>query len=161
MAVLAVAAGVLGRLVWGRELRQRSRPVALIAALVAGVVLELLASRLLSGTTSVVAAVTGYSLLCAFALANRLHPGMLLVTAGLLANATVLLANNGMPVSGMPINSTSGDHHGLRPGGHMTALADVIPFLSERMSPGDVVLSLGGAVAVFTWIPAGRQRRVA
>jgi hypothetical protein len=127
----------------------------------AGAVAELSAAHLLGSTTSVAVALAGYALLCAFGLSNRLHPGMLLVTAGLLANATVILADAGMPVAGVPAGASSGYHHGLRPGDHLTALADVIPVTSERLSPGDVVLSAGGAVSLFTWVPPVRRRRLA
>jgi hypothetical protein len=159
LALVAVAAGVLGRLAAGRR-SVRGRPVGL-GLLAAGAVAVLAASAG-SGRWAVAAVLAGFALLAAFAWSNRARTGMVLAAVGLLANATVVAADGGMPVEGLSAAVASGYHHGLRPGDRITPLADVVPlpFVGDRASPGDLALAAGAAVAVFAWPEdAGARRR--
>lgn len=104
-------------------------------------------------------AVAGYALLAVLALRLRHRPGMVLVTAGVLSNLVVILADAGMPVANMDPGTVSGLHHGLSRADHLTALSDVIPVPVLRLtaSPGDLVVGVGAAVAAFAWLTTPRR----
>lgn len=84
-------------------------------------------------------------------------PGIWLVTAGGLANLTVILANGGrMPVAAAlagPLLSRGavGQYTLMGPGTNLTFLADWISIgpIPEAYSPGDLLIALGIAVVVF------------
>jgi hypothetical protein len=96
--------------------------------------------------------------LAGFLLANLGLPGILLVTAGAVANAAVILANGAMPVSRAALLAVSpravdfepAKHRLLSDGDRLSWLADVIPLplLRTVVSAGDVVLAAGVAVLV-------------
>lgn len=113
-------------------------------------------SRLPTTGAAAALAVTGYGLLALLAVRLRHHPGMAMVAAGLLSNLAVILADAGMPVTTMDPGAVSGLHHGLTSADRLTALADIIsvPVLGVTASPGDLVLSLGAALAAFAWLTA-------
>ena len=165
--MVAVVLGAAAGLVAGRRPLQVSathigRPnVILLAAGLAAAG----CSRLPVGGAAPGLAVAGYALLGMLALRLRHRPGMVLVAAGLLSNLAVILADAGMPVATMDPGTVSGLHHGLSRADHLSALSDVIavPILRLTASPGDLVLSVGAAVAAFTWLttprpPAGPQQ---
>jgi hypothetical protein len=93
------------------------------------------------------------------ALANRRHPGMVLLGVGLLLNLAVISANWGMPVIGAVqagvqrrgapvIASTDRIHVPLTSRSRLAALGDVVSLpvygsLRALMSPGDVLLLTG------------------
>ncbi len=160
LAVVAVVLGAAAGLLAGR----RPRPAAatgagrLEPALLAAGLASAGCSRLPVGGAAPALAVTGYGLLAVLAVRLRHHPGMVLVAAGMLSNLAVILADAGMPVATMDPAAVSGLHHGLTSADHLTALADVIsvPALGLTASPGDLVVSLGAAVAAFAWLTAPR-----
>jgi hypothetical protein len=103
----------------------------------------------------------GYALLAGFALLNHRHAGLVLVAAGLLANLLVIGVDGGMPVRGLPAGvPVDGLHHGLSAGDSLTGLSDTVRLapLHEIVSPGDLLVALGGAVAVFSWLEPGPAR---
>jgi Family of unknown function (DUF5317) len=100
-----------------------------------------------------------YSLLVVFALLNLRVAGMPLVLVGLVLNATVIIANGGMPVAREAlVRSDQGDvlqllidegaakHHLLTEDDVLTPLADVIPIpspIAQVVSVGDVFVYAG------------------
>lgn len=171
LAVLALAAGALAGWLSGRRPGFRAGSWRAPALVPAGAALLLAGARFVGGGPGVGCMAAGYSLLTAFAVANARHPGLALVGVGLVANLVVIVANGGMPVRGVPPGlGTGGHHHGLSSRDRLTALSDTVALsaLHETVSPGDVVVALGGAVAVFFWLapapstgtgPARRRRR--
>jgi hypothetical protein len=161
LAGLALLAGVAAGWLAGRRppLDDLARRVLSVrgAILVAGVVL-LAISRWTPGSAGLALMVSGYALLVAFVIPygrNAHRPGLVLAGLGLLANAIVITADGGMPVSGLaPGVAAAGHHHGLSTRDHLTGLSDDIRLspLSETVSPGDLLISLGAAVAVFGWL---------
>ncbi len=105
----------------------------------------------------------GYAVGAGFGVLNRRHPGAVLVSAGLIANLLVVALNGGMPVSGLAAGVPAGaHHHGLGAGDRLAFLADdvVVPVTGERVSAGDLLVALGGAVMAFSWAePAVRAER--
>lgn len=106
------------------------------------------------------AGLSGWSLLLlsqllvvAFLVANRTLPGVGLVAAGLLLNATVMAANRAMPVDPAAIAALGIEGAVVSPGKHTLAtssthlpwLADTIPvpWLRSILSIGDLVLAIG------------------
>lgn len=103
-----------------------------------------------------------YALLVAFVWVNRRLPAAPLILVGLLMNAVVIAANQGMPVSEAAIRAnagndvilTSGDdakHHLMTDDDVLTWFADVIPVpppIRAVVSIGDVLLYLGVACFV-------------
>ena len=124
------------------------------ALLAGGAVLSPIGLWVTAGTASAVAAVAGYALLAGYSWRHRTHPGMTMVLAGLVSNLTVITVNAGMPVRGLSPGISTGLHHGMTAADRLTGLADVIslPVLGMTVSPGDLVLSLGGAIAAFFWL---------
>ena len=133
-----------------------------IALLSGGTVLSPIGLWVTSGLVSAVTTAVGYTLLAVYAWRQRTHPGMALVSVGLLANLAVIAVDGGMPVEGLAPGLSSGLHHGLTRADHLGALADVItlPALGLTASPGDLVLSLGAAIAAFDWVSGHRRQRV-
>lgn len=84
---------------------------------------------------------------------NRHLPGLVLVAAGLAANAIVMAANGAMPVSSEaiaalglgPVEVPPGKHVLLDPSTRLPWLADVIPVAPLRsiISVGDILLAAG------------------
>lgn len=164
LALIAlVAGGVAGLLLGGRPrnlARIRLRGVGL---LVAGAVAQVVGSYWTAGPTATAILVGGYVLLAGFALLNGSVAGMVLIAAGLAANALVVGLNGGMPVRGVaPSAALGARHHGERPGDRLTVLGDVVNIgpLHQIVSAGDIVLATGVAVTVVTLLgPAGARRR--
>lgn len=164
LALLAVAAGALAGWLSGRRPGFRAGSWRAPALVPAGAVLLLAGARFVGGGSAVGCMAAGYALLAAFAVANARHPGLALVAVGLVANLVVTVANGGMPVRGVPPGlGTGGRHHGLSSRDRLSALSDTVRLspINETVSPGDVVVALGGAVAVFFWlspVPSGLTR---
>lgn len=159
LALIAVVCGAAGGLLAGRRPPRRSGvPLPALAAALAG------ALCLTAGRGWLPAAAAGYALLLAAAALEWRRVGMVLVAAGLLANVAVIAADGGMPVKGLPPGAAAGPlHHGASAGDRLVALSDVIavPVVSETVSPGDVALSLGGAVVMFFWLEPRRRLEAA
>lgn len=118
----------------------------------AGLALLLAGTQVARGGAALTPAIAGYAALAAFAAANRDRPGLMLVAVGLVANATVTAVNGGMPVSGAAPGAGLGPlHHGLSRADTLTWLADTmrIPFFGETVSPGDLLMAAGVAVAAL------------
>jgi hypothetical protein len=149
----AVAAGLAIGILAGRRPRPGPPAFRAVAFLAGGVVCET------AGAEWWASVLTGYVLLLCFALIERRRPGMVLVVVGLAANLTVIAADHGMPVKGLaPAAEAGARHHGLGPGDHLGALADVIEVPGGSvMSPGDLVLCLGAAVAAFATLEPRRR----
>ena len=131
-------------------------------ALAAGALCELVSSLWVGGAAGLALLFAGYALLICFAARNLAVAGSVLVVAGLVANLTVIAADGGMPVRGLPPAAGFGPrHHGLRPGDHLTALGDVVavPALGEVFSAGDLLLAGGVATMLVTVNLAPRRRR--
>lgn len=130
---------------------------------VAGVVL-VVGERWVGGGSGLAVMSAGYAGLIGFALANGRRRGLALIAVGLLGNLAVTVADGGMPVRHQPAGVQIGDHHhGLSRADHLAGLADDIPvsLLGETVSPGDLLIAAGGAVAFFFWLEpeAARTRR--
>jgi hypothetical protein len=137
----------------------------------AGLALLLAGTQVAGGGPALTPAVAGYAALAAFAAANRDRPGLMLVAVGLVANAAVTAVNGGMPVAGAAPGAELGPlHHGLSTADTLTWLADTmrIPFFRETVSPGDLLMAAGVAVAAFAGLggaptpdgPAGKRPAV-
>jgi hypothetical protein len=161
LALVALCIGSLMGLALGRRPPASRRPWRAGPLLVSGVLLAGIGDHW-RGAAGLGVEIAGYILLVGFALANHRHTGLLLIAAGLTTNLVVMAADGGMPVRGLyPAAAASGHHHGLSRDDHLTALADdmSLPGTDETVSPGDVVLALGGAVAILAWLEPGRRRR--
>ncbi|MFA9445087.1 DUF5317 domain-containing protein [Egicoccus sp. AB-alg6-2] len=103
-------------------------------------------------------------LVVGWVVANRHLPGLVLVAAGLAANALVMAANGAMPVSPEAIAALGIEGAEVPPGKHMLLdadtrlpwLADIIPVPPIRsiISVGDLVLAAGLVPlthALMTW----------
>lgn len=163
LAVIAVILGVAAGLAVGREARVgllgEVRPLDAVALL--GGLLLALGARLPLGRAGCTAmAAAGYGLLALEALRLRRHAGLTMISAGLVANVAVILADEGMPVSSMSPGTVSGLHHGLTSADRLPGLADVVavPLLGLTASAGDLVIGLGAAVAAFAWLTAPGDR---
>ncbi len=164
LAAIAVVVGAaLGAATGRRPPRRGGRPDRMdVALLAAGALLSAVGTWVAAGDPGVAVAAAGYALLAGFAGRHREHPGMVLIAAGLVANLVVMAADGGMPVRGLAPGVSNGLHHSLTSADHLPALSDVIavPALGLTVSPGDLVLSLGGAMAAFGWLVDPRRRPV-
>ena len=112
-----------------------------------------------------------YGLLLAFALANIRQTGMSLILLGLACNATVIVANGGMPVSEEALRDSgqvdviqllreegAAKHHRLDDDDVLTPLADVIPVpapIRQVVSIGDVFV-YAGLIWLIAWAMRAR-----
>lgn len=108
----------------------------------------------IAGPTVVALLLVSEALVLAFCVVNWYRSGMALVGTGFLLNATVILANRGMPVSADALVRLGADpatmqivgkHRLLTDTTRLPALADVIPIppLPMILSVGDLVLVAG------------------
>jgi hypothetical protein len=167
-----------GRLRYLEQLPYHSLPLlgGALAALLGGTLLALagLPARPTQGAGLALAA----ALTLAFCLRSRAVAGLGLVSAGLLLNALVVLANGGMPVSadaarraGLDPSATVADsrHLPATAGTRLRPLGDAIPvplpLRREVVSPGDLLGAAGMAQLVATAMllggPAGQRRPTA
>jgi hypothetical protein len=160
----AVAVGLaLGLVVGGRPRFVADHTIRGMALLVAGLLLQALATLVNLGGAANLAILGSYGLLVAFAVANVRLVGMAIVTLGLVANFAVIAVNGGMPVRAQSIVSAGAApsevphlHYGTkrhleRPSDRLTFLADVVPVrpLHEVVSFGDLVMAVGVADVLF------------
>lgn len=108
----------------------------------------------IDGPSIVALLLVSEALVLAFCVVNWYRSGMVLVGLGFLLNATVILANRGMPVSPDALRRLGADpatlpvvgkHRLMTDATHLPALADVIPIppLPMILSVGDLVLVAG------------------
>jgi hypothetical protein len=102
------------------------------------------------------------------AVRNRRIAGMALAGAGVALNLLVIAVNGAMPVSLDALRTVQprlvdlpgGLHRAVPDGGRLGLLGDVValPLLGAVISPGDILLAIGGAVSVVALMvrPAGR-----
>jgi len=167
VALVAVTGGALARWLFGRghgsdPSDASARGWRWAALLVAGALMTGLGSRAIGGVAGVTVLEAGYVLAAIFAVANWRRAGLLLIALGLAANATVIAVDDGMPVRGIaPGLPAAGHHHGLSRRDPLGALGDamVLPVGHETISPGDVLVALGGSVLVFGWLEPLYRRR--
>lgn len=156
LAAVALLAGAAAALVacllaGRRPVAGSGWPRAVGLAPLAALVL-LAGDRWFGGAVGLALTATGYALLTGFAAANWRRPGMVLIGVGLLTNVAVIAADGGMPVRYQPPGVALGHHHhGLSSRDHLAGLADIVPVpaLGETVSPGDLLIGAGGALAVF------------
>jgi hypothetical protein len=111
-----------------------------------------------------------FALLFAFAIVNLKVAGFPLILIGVVLNFTVIVANNGMPVSRHALEASGqtstlayliehggAKHHLAGPGDHLLFLGDVIAVrpIQQAVSLGDIFTYSG----VFWLIAAGMRRR--
>jgi len=161
LSLIAVAVGLtIGALAGGSWRHAARAPVKNLALLLAGAACECVAAWWGSGWAGFGLVVAGFAFLLGFAASNLAITGMVLVAAGLLSNLVVIVVNGGMPVRGAPATATYGPrHHGLRPGDHLTGLADVVHvgFLGQTISAGDIVLAVGVATVIAALLQPARR----
>jgi hypothetical protein len=165
MLVLAAAivAAVVVALAAGRRLRAApaTGPVRAVLLLAAGAVCLAVGPQVGGSLLGALLTVCGYALLLLFTVANRRHPGLVLIAVGVAANLTVVAADRGMPVKGLPPGVAAGStHHGLNTRDRLSFLGDDIRLADETLSPGDMTIAAGAALAAFFWLePSPDYRR--
>lgn len=172
--VVALAAGlVIGLVLGGRPRHLAQKHFRWWLLLPLGVALQLLVDA--DGVPAPHALlVVSYAYLLVFCAANLRHTGMGLVLIGIALNATVIAANNGMPVReravyqaaivepGETIAIDEVKHNVEDDRTRLPFLADIIPVKPFRqvLSFGDMVLSVGVAdLLVHLLLPPGGRRR--
>jgi uncharacterized protein DUF5317 len=138
-----------------------------------GVALQLVP---LTGALGTAAVLGSFVALIVFATANLRAPGFVPILLGLLLNALVISANQGMPVTRHALAASNQaetltdlvrnggtKHHLADEGTALLPLGDVIPIgspVDQAISIGDVLIHLGGAWFMVAAMPR-RQRRIA
>lgn len=165
--VVAVAAGGRPRNIPAERLRWPTLTVVAVALYWAPSLLGA------SSSAAVALILCSYAALLAFALANLRLTGMAVVAVGLVLNALVIAANDGMPVDRGAVVSTGlaqpGELEGIElgparkwqePGDRLAVLGDVVPVavLDEVVSFGDLVLAAGLANVGFRLLRPTRRR---
>lgn len=176
VAVVLVAAVLLGWAARGRVRRLLRQPLAGGWLLVAGAAVLLAGGRVALAADLPVAYPVGSAgaaaAVAAFLLRNRRLPGVPLVALGLVLNAAVVGANGAMPVSaaaavraGVPVTVVATGHDPrhtlLGPSTRLAALADrwplALPRYAEVVSAGDVLVAAGlGLLVVMAMTGAPR-----
>lgn len=188
LLLVAVTVGALIGLVRGGSLRAAGRvslPKVPVLGIWASLALQLAASRAGEATSSrsveIALLLAGYALVGAACLAlwprlrtasRAARTGAALAIGGWAANAVVVTANGGMPVSraALRLAGYEGDpdfsagilaKHVELGGAHFAALADVIPIpgLAIAVSAGDLALAVGSALLVFAALGGQRTER--
>ncbi|HEY6567839.1 MAG TPA: DUF5317 domain-containing protein [Actinomycetota bacterium] len=159
VAIIVLAALIVGFVARG-SLRNFERiQIHWWAVALVGLVLQAIPVPARDGTRWAVGLLlASYVLLIAFVWVNRRLPAAPLILAGLLLNAVVIAANQGMPVSGSAIVTSGGSdvivasgdakHHLMTDEDVLTWFADVIPVpppIRAIVSIGDVLLYSGVA----------------
>ena len=161
MLVSSVAVGGLAGLLFRGDWRNL-RSVRIIWWPLALVALAVRVAALALGLPALVH-VVAIGLVAAVAARNWQIPGALLIAAGSILNATVILLNGGMPFDpaaatavGALMLGNDDLHQPLGPDTRLPWLADVIPMGLFRTvySVGDVIIAAGGF-----WIPFSILRR--
>jgi hypothetical protein len=141
--------------------------------LVVGVFVPVLVDRI-DPSHSVALVVLALLALVVFTLRNRRLAGMAIVAVGVLANLTVLVLNDGMPVRRDALVSAglatqqeldrveiAGVQRLERPGDRLVALGDVIPLraTSQVLSIGDLVILVGLADVAANLLTGTRRKQ--
>lgn len=175
---VAVLAGLTGGLAAGGRLANVSRrPLRVLGALGAAVVLQALPVLIDVGDATALACILGsYALLLAFTAANLRLVGMPVVLLGLVLNIAVITLNAGMPVRAEALLTVERDlaaadlaavdfgakRHLETGEDRLAFLGDVVPVrvLGEVLSFGDLILAVGIADVVFRLLgPTAAVRR--
>jgi hypothetical protein len=168
-----VAATVVGLLAGGTLRDFPSTRIRGAWLALAGVVLQFIP---LGGAAGIAMLYASFVALMAFAFLNiRVH-GFALILLGLALNATVIVANQGMPVTrnaleGSHQSATLNDlianggakHHLADTGTNLLQLGDVIPLgepVDQAISVGDVCMQLGAAWFIVFCMPRRHPRTV-
>ncbi len=161
MPLIAVA--LIVGLVLGRALPRRQPPRLRGAPIAASGVLMTGGSWAVSGGVGAALLVGGLIVLTLVATINHQVLGAPVLAAGLALNALVVAVNGAMPVQAASVHQAGlvdrgelatadlGSHRRVeQPGDHLTVLDDRIPIrpLSAVVSPGDIAIALGVALAV-------------
>ncbi len=156
LGVATVVVALVWALAGGRGLDPRVPVVRWLPVAVLGIAGQTAIARLaLQGEDLVAAEVLTLAALLAACLVNTHLPGITALTAGVVANATVVLANAGMPVSLDAVRAidgavasvpVAGAHHVLDAATRLPVLADTLPlaWFGRVVSPGDALLVVGG-----------------
>jgi hypothetical protein len=162
MLVSGLLAGfVLGLATGGNWRNLKMFELRVWPALLAGIGAR--AAAPLFGALAVGASVVGLVLVALVALVNRVVPGAWLIALGSALNATVTLANGGMPVdpAALALSAKAAPSDGLHvilgPETRVPFLADVLlaPVVNNIYSLGDLLIAVGGFWMAFRLV---RQR---
>lgn len=175
--LLTIGSVVLGVAI-GLSLTPRTtrfaRPrVHAVGALAAGVIGQLVASRL-TGSPAVLLAVASLGALVAFAVANLHLAGMGVLTIGLCMNLLMILENGGMPVrprslvvagvvesDQLDAIQLRGPRHLERASDELTAFGDIIPMPGHVVSYGDLIIAVATVDVIVHLSRRQRRRQVA
>lgn len=113
----------------------------------------------LTGEVQVAGEVVSLAALLATCIVNPRLPGMVAVTAGVVANAIAIVGNAGMPVAASGVRAAGGSpaavplvghHHLLNGSSNLPLLADTlgITWLDVVVSPGDALLMVGAVIVL-------------
>src|SRR5688500_15140863 len=162
--LVAATVGVLAGLLRGGSIRRIGTAGFRVWSLLGAGVLLQLASAFVGGTAGTALLVTSYVALVGFGAANARVVGMAVVAVGMAANALVIAANGGMPVTGDAIVAAGivdGDaldgidfgtkRHLATDDDSILFLADIIPVRPTRevLSFGDLIIAIGLADVLF------------
>lgn len=166
LGVLTVGIALAWALAGGRGLHPRVPPVGWLPILGLGL-LGLAVGGWVEpvGPPAVALALVAHAALVAVGIVNFRLPGAAALTAGLLANGAVVVANAGMPVAPDAVVALGGDpatlplagpHQLLTDATRLPWLGDVvgIGWLDRVVSPGDALL-VAGAVLLLTHALSG------
>lgn len=171
--VIGLAGGiVLTRLVTaGRIDWRRQPPLLWIPVGVVGVSL-LAASSWATGDVFVALRTVATAALVALGLVNHGRRGARLLTAGVVANGLVVIANAGMPVAADAVVTAGGPRGGILDLGryHLQTDTTVLPWLADTLgigwlrvvvSPGDLLVAAGAVVVIATTLADLASRQAA
>jgi hypothetical protein len=161
--VVGIVAGIAAG---GRPRFASLRPIRWVVVLLGGVALQLVGVAAgVNETIGLGCLLASYALLVVFALVNIRMVGMPIVLVGLLLNAAVIGANQGMPVRADAIATVDDSRtpaeilaldfdakrHIEEPDDRLAILGDVVPIepLRQVVSFGDLILAFGLLNVVF------------
>jgi hypothetical protein len=167
-AALAVVVGlVIGRATGGSTAAFARLSLRTWPLLVGGAVMQTLAQIDALDRIAYPLVVASYAALLVVGVRNLHLVGMGLVVAGIALNASVIVANHGMPVrpsaaEAAGVDRVAAGHHFERPSDRLVALGDVLPArpLGEVLSVGDLILAVGLADLVVRMTRRGPARSV-
>ncbi|HKJ56651.1 MAG TPA: DUF5317 family protein [Nitriliruptoraceae bacterium] len=157
---LAGGIGLMRMVTAGRMGWRRDPPLLWIPVGVVGMGL-LVASSWVSGDSFVALRTVATAALVAVGLVNHGRRGARLLTAGVVANGLVVIANAGMPVAADAVVAAGGPPGGVLDLGRFDLQTDatVLPWLADTLgigwlhvvvSPGDLLVAAGAVVVIAT-----------
>ncbi len=166
---LGLGIGLLRGGSFGRLREARLHGMAFVFAGVAGQAGAGLASTTVGAGPALALTIAAYVAVFVFAFMNRRRIGMPLIALGSWANAIVIAANGGMPVSreaarvagvenALATALRKGVHHPLDADSRLTFLADVIPVLRNVVSLGDLLIWTGIALLLQHFMVGAKGR---